>query len=135
MTKENPVNPDPLYPRNRGYRFEGYQLDAEGVPTFLYRTGMVSVSDRSQVVVSDELNSLVRALHLDAPKSETVNVRVLTGKVQRLAPRQYGTESLKVWLPETEVLLRGAGETKELLMKLNLPEGKSEWGIRYELLR
>ena len=78
---------------------------------------------------------MARALHLDAPNSETVYVRVLTGKVQRLALRQYGTESLKVWLPETEVLLRGAGETKELLMKLNLPKGKSEWGIRYELLR
>lgn len=135
MTKENPVNPDPLYPRNRGYRFEGYQLDADGVPTFLYRTGAVSVADRSHALVSNRLNGLARALHLDAPHSETVYVRVLTGKVQRLAPRQYGTESLKVWLPETEVLLRGAGETKELLMKLNLPKGKSEWGIRYELLR
>ncbi|MBC8326258.1 MAG: hypothetical protein H8E27_11605 [Verrucomicrobia subdivision 3 bacterium] len=135
MTKENPVNPDPLYPRNRGYRFGGYQLDADGVPTFLYRTGTVSVADRSQAVVSDRLNGLVRTLQLETPKAETVYVRVLTGKVQRLAPRQYGTESLKVWLPETEVLLRGAGETKELLMKLNLPKGKSEWGIRYELLR
>ena len=135
MTKENPVNPDPLYPRNRGYRFEGYQLDADGVPTFLYRTGAVSVADRSHALVSNRLNGLTRALHLDAPNSETVYVRLLTGKVQRLAPRQYGTESLKVWLPETEVLLRGAGETKELLMKLNLPKGKSEWGIRYELLR
>ena len=135
MTKENPVNPDPLYPRNRGYRFEGYQLDADGVPTFLYRTGAVSVADRSHAVVSNRLNGLVRTLQLDAPKAETVYVRVLTGKVQRLAPRQYGTESLKVWLPETELLLRGAGEAKELLMKLNLPKGKSEWGIRYELLR
>ena len=135
MTKENPVNPDPLYPRNLGYRFEGYQLDADGVPTFLYRTGAVSVADRSHAVVSNRLNGLVRTLQLDAPKAETVYVRVLTGKVQRLAPRQYGTESLKVWLPETELLFRGAGEVKELLMKLNLPKGKSEWGIRYELLR
>ena len=135
MTKENPVNPDPLYPRNLGYRFEGYQLDVDGVPTFLYRTGAVSVADRSNAVVSNRLNGLVRTLQLDAPKAETVYVRVLTGKVQRLAPRQYGTESLKVWLPETELLFRGAGEVKELLMKLNLPKGKSEWGIRYELLR
>ena len=62
MTKENPVNPDPLYPRNRGYRFEGYQLDADGVPTFLYRTGAVSVADRSHAAVSNRLNGLVRTL-------------------------------------------------------------------------
>ena len=129
------MNPDPLYPRNRGYRFEGYQLDGNGVPTFLYRTGAVSVEDRSHAAMSNRLNGLVRTLQLDAPKSETVYVRVLTGKVQRLALRQYGTESLKVWLPETEVLLRGPGEAKELLVKLNLPKGKSEWEIRYELLR
>ena len=129
------MNPDPLYPRNLGYRFEGYQLDVDGVPTFLYRTGAVSVADRSNAVVSNRLNGLVRTLQLDARKAETVYVRVVTGKVQRLAPRHYGTESLKVWLPETELLYRGAGEVKELLMKLNLPKGKSEWGIRYELLR
>ena len=48
---------------------------------------------------------------------------------------QYGTDKLKVWLPEANALLRGQGEAKELLLKLNLPKGKSECGIRYELLR
>ena len=52
MTKENPVNPDPLYPRNRGYQFGGYQLDKDGVPTFLYRTGAVTVADTAHAVVA-----------------------------------------------------------------------------------
>ena len=135
MTKEQPVNPDPLYPRNRGYQFGGYQLDQNGVPTFLYRTGEVAVEDTSHGVVANRLTGLVRTLRLNAPKAETVYFRVLTGKVQKLAPGQYGTDSLKVSVPEASALLRGQGEVRELLLKLNLPKGKSEWGIRYELLR
>lgn len=33
-------------PREQGYRFEGYRLDREGVPTFLYRLGRLEVEDR-----------------------------------------------------------------------------------------
>ena len=135
MTKEQPVNPDPLYPRNRGYQFGGYQLDKDGVPTFLYRTGEVAVEDTSHGAVANRLTGLVRTLRLNAPKVETVYFRVLTGMVQKLAPGQYGTASLKVSVPEASALLRGQGDVRELLLKLNLPKGKSEWGIRYELLR
>ena len=135
MTKEQPVNPDPLYPRNRGYQFGGYQLDKDGVPTFLYRTGAVTIEDTTHAVVDNRLTGLVRTLRLNAPKVETVYFRVLTGKVQKLAPGQYGTDSIKVRVPEASILLRGHGEVRELLLKLNLPKGKSEWGIRYELLR
>ena len=135
MTKEQPVNPDPLYPRNRGYQFGGYQLDKDGVPTFLYRTGAVTVEDIAHAVVANRLTGLVRTLRLEAPKAETIYFRVLTGKVQKLAPGQYGTDSLKVRVPEASALFRGQGEARELLLKLNLPKGKSEWGIRYDLLR
>jgi len=135
MTKENPVNPDPLYPRNRGYQFDGYQLAKDGVPTFLYRTGAVTIKDTTHAVVANRLTGLVRTLRLNAPKAETIFFRVLTGKVQKLAPGQYGTDSIKVRVPEASILLRGQGEAGELLLKLNLPKGKSEWGIRYELLR
>ena len=44
MTKDRSI-PDPMYPRNRGYQFGGYQLDKDGVPTFLYRTGAVTIED------------------------------------------------------------------------------------------
>ena len=135
MTKEQPVNPDPLYPRNRGYQFGGYQLDKDGVPTFLYRTGAVTIEDTTHAVVANRLTGLVRTLRLNAPKAETVHFRVLTGKMQKLAPGQYGTDSIKVRVPEASAMLRGQGEARELLLKLNLPKGKSEWGIRYELLR
>ena len=124
-----------MYKRQRGYQFGGYQLDKDGVPTFLYRTGAVTIEDTTHAVVDNRLIGLVRTLRLNAPKVETVYFRVLTGKVQKLAPGQYGTDSLKVSVPEASALLRGQGEVRELLLKLNLPKGKSEWGIHYELLR
>ena len=55
--------------------------------------------------------------------------------MQKLAPGQYGTDSIKIRVLEASARLQGQGEAKELLLKLNLPKGKSEVGIRYELLR
>ncbi|MEM1450762.1 MAG: c-type cytochrome, partial [Planctomycetota bacterium] len=41
-TEEEPVNPDPMYPRQYGYRFRGYRLDEGGVPTLRYTLGDVA---------------------------------------------------------------------------------------------
>ena len=135
MDKDNPVNPNPLYPRNLGYQFKGYQLDEEGVPTFMYRTGDVAVEDRVNEVAANRLNRLKRRLRFDAPKAETVYLRALTGKVRSLSPTQFATGAVKMWVPEDSVLLRGEGDTRELVLKLKLPKGKSDVEIRYELLR
>ena len=135
MDKDNPVNPNPLYPRNLGYQFKGYQLDEEGVPTFMYRTGDVAVEDRVNGVAANRLNRLERRLRFDAPKAETVYLRALTGKVRSLTPTQFATGAVKMWVPEDTALLRGEGDTRELVLKLKLPKGKSEVEIRYDLLR
>ena len=135
MDKDNPVNPNPLYPRNLGYQFKGYQLDEEGVPTFMYRTGDVAVEDRVNVVAANRLNRLERRLWFDAPKGDTVYFRALTGKVSPLTPTQFATAAVKMWVPEDTALLRGDGDARELLLKLKLPSGKSEVEIGYELLR
>jgi hypothetical protein len=135
MNKENPINPDPLYPRNRGYQFKGYQLNAKGVPTFMYRTGPVAVEDTPSALVANRLNGLVRKIKFDSPKAETVHFRALTGKVRQLTPTQFSTDAVKLWVPVGTALLRGEGAQKELLLKLKLPKGKSQIVIRYELLR
>jgi mono/diheme cytochrome c family protein len=137
MNKENPVNPDPLYPRNRGYQFKGYQLDANGVPTFMYRTGAVEVEDTpiAEVVAANRLDGLIRTIRFTAPKTETVYFHALTGKVQQLSKTEFTNDAVKLRVPEGTALLRGEGEMRELLLKLKLPKGKSEVQIRYELLR
>ena len=40
------MNPDPLYPKRLGYRFAGYDLDADDLPTFHYQYGAVRIEDR-----------------------------------------------------------------------------------------
>jgi len=135
MDKDNPVNPDPLYPRNLGYQFKGYQLDEEGVPTFMYQTGDVAVEDKANGVVVNRLSRLERRLRFGAPKVETVYLRTLTGKVRQLTPKQFATDAVKMWVPQGAALLRGEGDTRELILKLKLPKGKSEVKIHYELLR
>jgi hypothetical protein len=101
----------------------------------MYRTGDVAVEDRAKGVASDELNRLERRLRFDASEAETVYLRALTGKVRPLTPKQFMTDVVKMWVPEGTALLRGEGDTRELLLKLKLPKGKSEVEIRYELLR
>jgi mono/diheme cytochrome c family protein len=135
IDKENPVNPDPLYPRNRGYQFKGYQLDANGVPTFMYRTGAVEVNDTPRAVVTNSMHGLVRTIRFESAKDETVHFRALTGKVRQLTPTQFSADAVKLWVPVGTALLRGEGAQKELLLKLKLPKGKSKIQIRYELLR
>jgi mono/diheme cytochrome c family protein len=135
IDKENPVNPDPLYPRNRGYQFKGYQLDANGVPTFMYRTGAVEVDDTPRAVVTNSMHGLVRTIRFESAKDETVHFRALTGKVRQLTPTQFSADAVKLWVPVGTALLRGEGAQKELLLKLKLPKGKSKIQIRYELLR
>jgi hypothetical protein len=134
MDKENPVNPDPLYPRNRGYQFKGYQLDGNGVPTFMYCTGAVEVEDTSNagLVAANRLDGLIRTIRFTAPKAETVYFRALTGKVKQRSATEFTNDAVKLRVPEGTALLRGEGE---LLLKLKLPKGKSEIRIRYELLR
>ena len=137
MDKENPVNPDPLYPRNRGYQFKGYQLDANGVPTFMYCTGAVEVEDTSnaELVATNRLDGLMRTIRFTAPKAETVYFRALTGKVKQRSAIEFTNDAVKLRVPEGTALFRGEGELRELLLKLKLPKGKSEIQIHYELLR
>ncbi|TWU46328.1 Cytochrome c [Rubripirellula tenax] len=47
-------------------RFDGYRLDADGIPTFLYRVGEISVEDRTVAAKDDA--SLQRTWRLSVPK-------------------------------------------------------------------
>ncbi len=141
MTKEKPVNPDPTYPRNYGYRFGGYQLDQSEVPTFLYSSGDVQIADRSEPDFSGEHPVLIRTLLFDSPRDETLWFRALTGEIESLSDQQFAVGRLKVTLPAGRFNLRplepGATEKgtskTELVQELTLPQGTSTVTIRYEL--
>ena len=89
MTKEEPVNPDPLYPKNRGYQFKGYELDDASIPTFMYRSGDIEIEDRSTVGTGKENGQLIRELMFNAPKAQTIWFRALTGKVEAESKQRF----------------------------------------------
>lgn len=137
MTKESPVNPDPLYPKNRGYQFKGYYFDDNFVPTFTYRTGNVRIEDRSFAQSKNKELQLVRQLSFDSPEAQTVWFRALTGKVQAESKRQFKTPSLRLSIPTVPTMLRpmpGDAKSSELLLKLEIPKGKSIHRLTYEIL-
>jgi mono/diheme cytochrome c family protein len=137
MTKEAPVNPDPLYPKNVGYQFQGYFLGDRSIPTFRYRIGTIEVEDRSAAAGADDHRQLKRVMSFQSPTTQTVWFRALTGDVQRESDHVFTNGSLRMRLPHTETKLRplaGDPEQSELLVRLSLPKGASSLEVTYELL-
>ena len=134
-TEEEPINPDPRYPRNHGYRFRGYFFDAAWIPTFMYRSGEVEIEDRSVADRSGEQPVLIRTLQFQSPRAETLWFRVATGRIESLPGRQYTVERLTLTLPDVPTTLRefGPDDLDELLCELALPEGTFKVTVRYEL--
>lgn len=136
MTKEAPVNPDPLYPKNLGYQFQGYFLDDNSIPTFLYRLGDIEIKDYSVATREKDTKRLKRRLTFDSPKPETILFRALTGEVARETEAIYRSGKLRLTFPKTDATLRpqtGDPEHSELLLRLSLPQGKSVIELDYEL--
>jgi hypothetical protein len=138
MTKEAPVNPDPLYPKNRGYQFKGYQLDNASIPTFMYRSGTIEIEDRSFPASSGKDNRLRRQLTFQSPKDQTLWFRVLTGKIEAESKEKFKTGEIRLSIPLVHTVLRadsGDKSTLELLLKLEIPKGPSTRTVTYELLK
>ena len=138
MTKEAPVNPDPLYPKNRGYQFKGYHLDDASIPTFMYRSGTIDIEDRSAPAAPGKNSQLLRQLTFNSPKDQTLWFRALTGKVEAESKQQFKTAELRLSIPPVPTLLRENSAdpgTKELLLKFDIPKGQSTRKFTYELLK
>lgn len=141
MNKENPVNPDPLYPKNLGYQFLGYSLDDDFVPTFSYRIGEVLIEDMSLSVAKEGKTLLKRVLEMEVDEPQTIHFRALVGKIEKVSETSYKTPDLRLNLHAngaTPNALRPLGSDEssfELLLNLDLPKGKSQLRLDYDLLR
>ena len=137
MTKEQPVNPDPLYPKNRGYQFKGYYLDDASIPTFMYRSGSIEIEDRSTPGSGGDKGRLLRNLTFNSPSVQTIWFRALTGKIETESKQRFKTRELRLSIPELPTLLRPTSNAKigsELLLRLDISKGKSKLSFTYELL-
>ena len=138
MTKEARTNPNPLYPKNVGYQFRGYVLGEASIPTFMYRSGTIEIEDRSAAAGSEEQRYLKRVLQFDSPTKQTVWFRALTGDISQDSDRAFRSGRLRLTIPIAESKLRSlSDESKrsELLLRLQIPEGKSTLEFLYEPLK
>jgi mono/diheme cytochrome c family protein len=137
MTKEAPVNPNPLYPKNVGYQFRGYFLGESSIPTFQYRSGSIEIEDRSVAVGAEERRQLKRVLQFDSPTTQTVWFRALVGDIKAESERVFRCGRLRLNIPATETKLRplpDAPQQSELLLRLPIPQGRSTLEFLYEPL-
>jgi hypothetical protein len=137
MDDDNPINPDPTYPRNRGYRWRGYAFGENRVPTLRYESGGVAIEDTSAALMDGEHPVLRRTLRFSVPAAQTLWFRVLTGSIEELSPTSFEVEKLRLRVPAVRTLRRSIGTqaepADELLLELLLPAGTSEVTVDYEL--
>jgi hypothetical protein len=132
VSKEHPVNPDPLYPKNHGYAFLGYSLDpTTDIPTFRYRCGDVLIEDHS---TNDKTKQLTRSLQFLSKTPQTLWFRPLVGDITSPQPGVFRTKNVQLSAPSAQSQLRDAGSSgKELLIKISVPQGTSTFSLDYEL--
>lgn len=138
LSKEARTNPNPLYPKNVGYQFRGYYFDSRAIPTFQYRSGEVEIDDKIDAQAPSESSRLRRVLTFESPAPRTLWFRALTGEIQTESERSYRSGRLSVSLPSTATKLRPlAADPKqaELLIRIELPAGKTSLELVYELLQ
>ncbi len=138
MTKEARTNPNPLCPKNVGYQFRGYFLGELSIPTFMYRSGTIEIEDRSVATGAEEQRRLTRVLQFDSPMQQFIWFRVLTGDISQESERVFRSGRLRLTIPKTETNLRSLSDEpkrSELLLRLQIPQGKSSLEFLYEPLK
>ncbi|MCX7423800.1 MAG: hypothetical protein NT013_30270, partial [Planctomycetia bacterium] len=113
-------------------------LGESSIPTFQYRSGSISIEDRSVAVGSEEQRQLKRFLQLESHAPQTIWFRALVGDITAESERVFRSGRLRLTIPATETKLRSLSDEpkrSELLLRLQLPQGKSTLEFLYEPLR
>ncbi|QDV07209.1 Cytochrome c [Planctomycetes bacterium Poly30] len=136
-TEEEPINADPTYPRQHGYRFHGYRLDAYGVPTIRYEVNGVAIEDRITPIELDGRYLLRRQISLGTDAATSLTLRLLSGPIEPLGGGRYRSGGVIVGTPEGSARSRpiaGSSEgEQELLIDLRMPAGRTSLEISYDL--
>jgi len=136
-SKAQPVNPDPLYPRNHGYAFVGYAFDDASIPTLSYRCGDIAIEDKSAPSTATGKNVLRRTVKFSSSAPKTLYFRALTGKIESESALAFKTPELRIALSQGQPIVRPSLAKEggqELLIKLSIPKGSSTCTVDYTLL-
>ncbi len=143
-TREEPVDPDPLYPGNHGYRFRGYFLNESRSPVLLYSVGNIRIEDRIQpddLSADTATRSLSRSIRFESPQASTLWFRALTGRITPDSTGHFTADGVEFSVVNEGIqsLLRpvtaeDGPDSQELLLKIPVPRGRSNLELRYEIL-
>ncbi len=116
-------------PRERGYKFLGYELDAQGRPSFKYRAGAVTVVDFLEPVAAGEEGAFRRRLTLSTETPvEDLYVRAAAGS--SIEPGPDGSFVIdKLWTVKATggtPFVRDSNGRKELVIPVILTDGRGE---------
>lgn len=122
-----------LFPQDHGYQYRGYFLDQERRPTFLYRYGEIAVEDFFKDLLDEAGKAFFRrTLTFAAPtRQESFFFRVASGKEVTAVEMGWQIDKLKVRVPGDQRCQVRDGQPRELLMQLDLPEGKTVLELEY----
>ena len=146
MTKENPVNPNPLYPKNLGYQFRGYFLDNESIPTLMYQFRDIEIQDHSKAINAISQLRLNRTLQFASPHEHLIWFRALVGEIETESTLEFKTPKLRIVISPDQALGSNAfvqtlvrpsssdSKLSELLLRLELPKNQSTLSLTYEIL-
>ncbi len=136
-TKEAPVNPDPTYPRAYRYAYQGYSLDAaDDTPTFTYRSGDVTITDRITPLASAPSQALRRVLTFTCEKDAALVMRALKGQIESPKPQVFQTKEIQLMITQSQGTLRPVANSdgeQELLLPLSLKKGTTTLTLDYIL--
>jgi hypothetical protein len=79
---------------------------------------------------------LQRRIAFQSPSDQSRWFRALTGDIAQGAPQVYVGKNMSLTVPVVQALLRvdpSVAESKELLLKLEIPQGSSQIELIYEL--
>ncbi|QTN33965.1 c-type cytochrome [Akkermansiaceae bacterium] len=137
-SKENPVNPDPLYPRQHGYAFKGYSIGENGIPTFRYKSGEVSIEDASHTLSIDSKTVLRRNLTFTTKKATSIHFRALTGNIETRAGNIFKNEDISLTFLQSKEgasIAESKSSAGEAIVTIALPAGTSKLTLDYAPLR
>ncbi len=122
------------FPQDHGYQFRGYELDQKRRPTFLYRYGKISVKDFFEdKPAEDGKGRLLRTFHFENPAvGPEFYFRAASGKkATRQSDQSFQIDQLQVLIKSDHHGVLREGDSDELLIPLQLPQGRSTLTLEY----
>lgn len=118
-----------------GLRFKGYRFDKSRQPVFQYQLGDLKISDLpAPMIHSDESPTFIRKFKLEATTTKSVWYRAAVAS--KITKTENGTfkigDDYEIKLsPDSETVIRTAGNNQELIVKINLDSGSAEFSQEY----